>query len=163
MGGLRDQAGQPRQDVVALAIDLHAQRQVKPGRGAGVLALRLKRDHQAVGTGDPVGQVIGQQQLKASLAQGAEVGVGPLQPALLGLVARNAEHARVGRAEAQVVQPGHGVELGLGVARQQKAAPSVFHHHGAALARPPTTVTGVIKLQLGLDQAAVLGHVRAVA
>ena len=97
MGGLRNQAGQPGQDVVTLAIDLHTQRQVKPGRGICVLPLRLQTHLQAVGTGHPVGHVIGQQQLKASLAQRAEVGIGPLQPALLGLVARNAEHAAVGR------------------------------------------------------------------
>ena len=161
--GLRDQAGQPGQDVVALAVDLHAQRQVEPGRGAGVVALRLQRHLQAVGAGDPVLQVVGQRQLEAGLAQRAEVGIGPVQPALLRQVARDAEQAAVGRLQAQVVQPGHGVELGLGVAGQQKAALRVLHHHGAALAGPPTAVTGVIKLQLGLDQATVLGDVGAVA
>ena len=153
-----NQLGQPRQDVVALAVDLHAQRQLEPRRrgfvGVAILAvaLRLHLHAQAVCMGDPAGQRVFQRQHKAGLAQHPIVVLSPVQPVLLRRVAGNAEQAAAVGLQAHVHQAGDGVQLGLGVALQQHLPFGAIDQHAGALAGPPANVALVVKAQAGLHQ-----------
>ena len=92
---LRQQFWQHGQNVVPLAVDAHAQGQVKPGRLAVVTAhqvvtravascpLACELHLQVVGTGNPVAQAGVYRHLASRAPQRGKVFVGPLQPALL--------------------------------------------------------------------------------
>ena len=87
-----------------LAIDLHAQRQVKPRRrGSSVVVLRaamgLHLYRQRVGMGDPVGERCVQRDHKTAIAQHAVIVISPVQPGLLGFSAGNAKLATFGGHE----------------------------------------------------------------
>ena len=153
-GGRRsDQLGQPGQDVVALAVDFHAQRQLEPGRRRFVIALRLQLHGQRLTMRDPAVQGVVQRQRETGFAQHGKTVVGPVQPVLLRPVGRNAEHAAVaGGGEPEVHQARDGAQLGFGVALQQHAALRAVHQHRQPLAGPPAAMALIVKAQLRLDQ-----------
>jgi hypothetical protein len=151
-----NQVGQPGQDVVAHAIDLHAQRQCKP-RGRGfVISLGLQRHGQRVGVGNPATQRGIEGDFKTCLAQHPKTVVGPVHPVVLRALTGNAEQPVVGGQQAQVHQALDGSQLGLRIALQQHlTAVGRSHQHAELLPDPPTHMALVVKPQLRGDEAQV--------
>ena len=156
VGRCGNQVGQHWQNVVALAIDLHAQRQVEPG-GGGALTLGLQLHLQCVGMGDPAFERIFQRHHKSGSAQRCVVRVRPLQPGVLGFIGGDAKNATFGRYQTHVHQAGNGVQLGFGIALQQCPALRAIGHDRRPLTGPPATVALVVKTQLHLNQSPVAG------
>ena len=167
---LQQQVGQQRQDVVALAVDLHAQRQVKPWAAAvvaadlivvGVAALGAHLYVQHVGAVDPVLQERIDAEHPVRLAQRSKVGVGPVQPLLR---VGGCEQVEVPLAITEQPKGRQDVQSGLlgsQIPVQQQAVVSVaLYERGAAAVTAEKIDFAIRKMQACTEQPEPLAVMR---
>ena len=167
---------------MALAVDLHAQGQIKPGALAVITArkvvgmaastvlatLRGHADLQRIRAGDPVGQAGRQADLKSGLAQRREIIFGPAQPPVLVVLHGQAEIALRIAAQTHVVQCQSRLGFGGQIAVQHDTLGRIYgrwggicrfvQQHRGLHGRREKCQAVIVKTQAGAEQAE-LGHV----